>query len=140
MGTRSGPHMGTDKDGESVMQITAKLGLKKPESNEYINVADFNYNADQIDKLGAVKTATLPSAGWSNTAPYTQTVEVPGVQAIDTPVVSLYLSDGVTAAEVKLQSKAYGYADRAVTGAGSITVYCYNKKPAVDFQIQLKGV
>lgn len=31
------------------MQQTANYGLKKPETNEYYNVGDFNYNADAID-------------------------------------------------------------------------------------------
>ena len=31
------------------MQTTPNLGLKKPESNEYVNVADINENADTID-------------------------------------------------------------------------------------------
>ncbi|MFT4005203.1 MAG: hypothetical protein QM683_06000 [Lacrimispora sp.] len=35
------------------MQTTSNLGLKKPDQNEYVNVEDLNYNADEIDKLGA---------------------------------------------------------------------------------------
>lgn len=32
------------------MQTTTNLGLKKPETNEYVNVADLNYNSDVIDE------------------------------------------------------------------------------------------
>lgn len=35
------------------MQTTSNLGLKKPDQNEYVNVEDLNYNADEMDKLGA---------------------------------------------------------------------------------------
>lgn len=101
---------------------------------------DINRTNEAVNKLEAVKTVTLPVAGWSGAAPYTQTVSVPGMTADDRPIVSLYLPDGIVAAAVKLQSKAYGCVDRAVTGTGNITAYCYSKKPAVDFQIQLKGV
>lgn len=45
--------MGTDKDGEFIMQTTTNLGLKKPEANEYVDVGDLNYNADEVDKLAA---------------------------------------------------------------------------------------
>ncbi|WP_097003937.1 hypothetical protein [Lacrimispora amygdalina] len=101
---------------------------------------DINQTNEEINKLEAVKIVTLPIAGWSNSAPYTQTVEVLGIAENDRPIVSLYLPDDITAADVKLQSKSYGCMDRALTGAENITVYCYSKKPAVDFQIQIKGV
>ena len=32
------------------MQTTTNYGLKKPEGNEFVSVADLNYNADEIDK------------------------------------------------------------------------------------------
>ncbi len=37
------------------MQTTPNLGLKKPESNEYVNVTDINENADIIDEAVAAK-------------------------------------------------------------------------------------
>lgn len=117
-----------------------------PDSTTYTQTGDkfgandINETNTEINKLETVKTATLATASWSTIAPYTQTVSVTGITADDKPIVSLYLPDGITAANVKLQSKAYACVDRAVTGAGSVTVYCYNKKPAVDFRIQMKGV
>lgn len=101
---------------------------------------DINQTNTEINKLETVKTVALPAASWSSTAPYTQTVSVAGITADDKPIVSLYLPDGITAANVKLQSKAFACVDRVTTGAGNITVYCYNKKPTTDFQIQMKGV
>jgi len=117
-----------------------------PDSTTYTQTGDkfgandINETNTEINKLETVKTATLATASWSSTAPYTQTVSVTGITVTDKPVVSLYLPDGITAANVKLQNKAYACVDRAITGAGNVTVYCYNKKPAVDFQIQMKGV
>ncbi len=93
-----------------------------------------------INRLDHVTEVTLTAAGWSSSAPYTQTVNISGMVETDRPTVSLYLPDGITAADVDLQSKAYDCINRAVSGNGSITVYCYKKKPAVDFQIQVKGV
>lgn len=101
---------------------------------------DINATNRAINQISHVTVVTLAAAGWSSSSPYTQTVEVPDITETDRPIVSLYLPDGITASNVKLQSKAYGCVDRAVTGAGNITVYCYNKKPTVDFQVQLKGV
>lgn len=93
-----------------------------------------------IEQLKGTKTAALTASGWSSTAPYTQTVSVAGVLAADTPVISLFLPSGLSAATVKAQKKTYGMVDRAESGAGQLTFYCYNKKPAVDFQVTVKGV
>lgn len=82
----------------------------------------------------------LPVINWSAAAPYTQTVAVAGVTAEDSPVIGILIADGTTSANVKAQNKAWGYVDRAVTGDGTITFYCYNKKPEVDFSVLAKGV
>ncbi|WP_367567739.1 hypothetical protein [Lacrimispora sp.] len=50
--------MGTNKDGEYIMQTTPNLELKKPEANEYINISDFNDNADIIDEAMNTKVTT----------------------------------------------------------------------------------
>lgn len=133
------------------MQKTANYGFRKPELNEYLSVEDINHNSDLMDleikkanersdKQAGVKTIVLLAADWSAIAPYSQTVNVVGVTAEDSPVIGILIADGTTAENVKAQNAAWGCVDRAVTGAGTITFYCYNKKPAVDFQAALKGV
>lgn len=117
-----------------------------PDSTTYTQTGDkfgandINATNKAINQINHVTEVTLAAAGWSSSAPYTQTVNVPGVVETDRPTVGLYLSEGITAANVDLQSKAYDCVNRAVTGNGSITVYCYKKRPAVDFQVQMKGV
>lgn len=101
---------------------------------------DINATNQAINQINHVTEVTLTATGWSNSAPYTQAVNISGMVETDRPTVSLYLPDGITVADVDLQSKAYDCVNRAVSGKGSITVYCYKKKPAVDFQIQVKGV
>ncbi len=101
---------------------------------------DINDTNKAINRLDHVTEVTLTAAGWSSSAPYTQTVNVTGMTENDRPTVGLYLPAGITAANVDLQEKAYACVTRAVSGAGVITVYCYKKKPTTDFQIQVKGV
>lgn len=133
------------------MQTTAIYKLKKPEGTDVVNVDDFNGNADildrelkkvndRVDVVKGTKAIALPASGWSGTAPYTQTVSVAGVTAEDAPVIGILIAEGTTAANVKLQNKAWACVDRAVTGAGTITFYCYNKKPGNDFMALVKGV
>ena len=110
--------------------------------NDYFEIFLNNDKAlDQnIGQTASVKQATLPAAGWSSTAPYKQTVKVDGITANDVPVITQYLEAELTADTVKARNKAFSMLDRAVTGAGSITFWCYNKKPTADITVQIKGV
>lgn len=92
-----------------------------------------------VDSLKSAKTATLKAASWSASSPYTQKVSVSGIQSSDTPIIGFYISGSPTASDVKTKRKAFGYIDRAVTSDGSITFYCYEKKPGTDFMVQIKG-
>ncbi|MEW4411517.1 hypothetical protein [Clostridium sp. AN503] len=98
------------------------------------------YLRQGIERAAGSRSVALPASGWSGTAPYTQTVSVAGVTAEDAPVIGILIAEGTTAANVKLQNKAWACVDRAVTGAGTITFYCYNKKPGNDFTVNVKGV
>lgn len=130
---------------------TVNYGLTKPNEADFYDIAVFNGNADIVDQelkrvndrveaQAGVRAVALPASRWSGTAPYTQAVNVTGVTAEDAPVIGILIAEGTTAANVKLQNKAWACVDRAVTGAGTITFYCYNKKPANDFTVNVKGV
>lgn len=130
---------------------TMNYKLKKPSEDDFYDVQDFNgnmdlidkglkQNADRIERAEGSRQINLTVGGWSAVVPYTQTVSVEGVTAEDIPVIGILIADGTTAANVKLQNKAWGCVDRAVTGDGTITFYCYNKKPAADFSVLVKGV
>lgn len=93
-----------------------------------------------VEKIKSVKHAVFLPSMWSESAPYTQTVSVPGIKESDNPVISLHIGPGTTPAAAKSQSEAYGYVDRGETGDGTLTLYCYNLKPASDFEVSVKGV
>ena len=58
--------MGTNKDGEIIMQETTNIGLKKPEGNEYINIDTLNENADKVDaEFAKVENLTFDDSGTS---------------------------------------------------------------------------
>lgn len=85
-------------------------------------------------------TATATAAGWSASAPYSQTISVSGITSSDTPVIGLSLPTNTTAANEKLIKKAYGCLSSAVTNNGSITLYCAGKKPVTNFTFFIKGI
>lgn len=103
------------------------------------NIQDIVSVDRKVEDIKTVRYAEFLSSGWSSSAPYAQTVSVPGIESSDTPIVSLYIPSTTPIGSVKGISKAYGCVDRAVTGNGNITLYCYNSKPATNFQIMIKG-
>ena len=83
-------------------------------------------------------TATIPTTGWTGSGPYTQTVAVPGILELDCPIVDALLSEvAQTALE---QIAAWGLINRIITGASTITAYCYGDKPEIDIVLQFKVV
>lgn len=82
----------------------------------------------------------LPTAGWSGSAPYTQTVNVTGMTAADTPIPLLDVSGATNWANEKLMRKNYGYISYYDTAEGKITFTAKHMKPAMDLKIGLKGV
>lgn len=118
-------------------QITAERNTTNQQiqtTNEQVR----NVNA-KADALKMVRYATFPASGWSSSAPYSQAVNVSGIESTDNPIVSLYIPASTSIGSVKAISKAYGCVDRGVTGNGNITLYCYNSRPAANFQIMIKG-
>lgn len=90
--------------------------------------------------LAKVRTVKIPADGWTYSEPYTQTVNVDGVTASQSPVISCGMPEEVTAENVKAMKKAFGMIDRGVTGDGIITFFCYNKRPQKDIIVLVKGV
>ena len=93
-----------------------------------------------VNALMDIKAVSLPASGWTgSTAPYSQTVDVAGVLATDTPVLVKMLSGTEKEAAVKAYNKAFGLIFSGDTADGSVSFYAY-KKPAVDITVGLKGV
>ena len=84
-------------------------------------------------------TATFTAAGWSASAPYTQTVNVAGMLATDDPFVDVSLS-GASGTEATNRMEAWTCVGRVTANAGSVTAYCYDKKPTVNLPVILKVV
>lgn len=102
--------------------------------------ADFSILvASQMQKYVEVKTVEIPVSGWSNEAPYKQTVSLKGMREDFGPIISLHIETSSAPAVVRAQSKAYGNVDKIETGKDTLTLYCYSKKPSNDFAILVRG-
>lgn len=139
-------------DVQDFIEETAQSAIGINDNPEEEDKTLVSYSASKVDelinntttnittKLTTVKTASVSSSGWSSSAPYTQTVSVSGITSNDKPIISIYIGDGQNSSTVKLMNKAYSCIDRVTTGSGNITLYCYNKKPTVNFTVAIKGV
>jgi hypothetical protein len=88
------------------------------------------------DSLHLLANVELPASGWSEAAPYTQSVAVEGILATDTPHYGVvYSADTATALA---QKEAFAMVDDLDTADGSVTFTCFEDKPAVDLTIQME--
>ena len=92
----------------------------------------------QISAITAVKTATITTTWVGTVAPYTQEITVTGITANDEPSFGVvYSVDNATAI---LEKTAWNLIGKIETGAGKITVTCFEEKPVTAIPIQIKGV
>lgn len=95
----------------------------------------------QINGLSELYTTTLTTLGWADTsgnAPFTQTVNIQGILATDTPIIDVVLSS--TAETAKSQLEAFSCLSKIETADGSITATCLDTKPTIDIPIKLKVI
>lgn len=78
---------------------------------------------------------TIPTTGWSATAPYKVTVQVEGMLESDRPIMDVLLSDNTTVAV--LQEQEYSKVSSIDTYNGGITFYCNYETPTVEIPVQL---
>lgn len=79
------------------------------------------------------------ASGWSEEAPYTQTVEVSQFKETDSPFPS-FVDDGETKDDTKAKQKAYGCISYYDSGNGTVTAICKYEKPEEDVTVEFKGV
>jgi len=78
--------------------------------------------------------------GFSGIAPYNCRVDIAGLKANDTPIISHKLQDGLTdAGIIKAAWKSYSCIDRIEVYDGYMIVKCYRKKPQQDIWLAVKG-
>lgn len=101
---------------------------------------DVNTITKTLNALQEVRYVLLDVSKWSNTAPFVQEIDVPGILSTDTPIVALHLSGNESSEAVRALNKQFTKVDFVETLNGKIRVKCFNKKPEFSFYIALKGV
>lgn len=126
----------TDAQGKSeILDVT-----EYAQEGDIFGPEDINAITGEINRMTREVELTLRASGWSASAPYTQTVDVPGLTAGDNPILVKVIPAGATPEQVKAYNKAFGMIDDGDTADGQATFRCYNKKPSTDITVGLKGV
>lgn len=104
--------------------------------------SDVEVNTAAIQLLGEQKadrayalTGILWASAWEGqSAPYTQTIEVPGMKRYGLYAVEFEHSDVVAVQTAK--ETQWGYIGTFIQGDGTVTARCMQVKPGVDFRLQ----
>lgn len=119
--------------------------VKLKEADTFIDtegIRDFTQNKTQAEinaTNASIKTITLSASKWSSAAPYTQTVEVEGINQDMIPIPMLDTRTSENLSTEKEMKKSYGCLTFFETFNGSIKVTAKYEKPSVDLAIILKG-
>ena len=81
---------------------------------------------------------TFTANGWSDTAPYTQTVALTGITAGCAPIIDLITSEDITTGIN--ENEEWSYISKVTVTDGSLTAKCYDKKPTIALNFMVKVV
>ena len=92
-------------------------------------------------KLKKVTVVEARVTAWEGTTIFKQRINIPGIKASDTPIVSHKIEDNMTdATTIMARWKAYSCLDKVVVYDGYIELICYRKKPLRSFYLAVKEV
>lgn len=132
------PRRGLSMQGGIHMNGQVLTGLRTPAADSDAATKRYaesyaRYIADSRHKSAVV---TLPAAGWSDEAPYTQSIPVDWILETDTPHFGVIYSDAL---ETALAEKdAFACVDDLDTEEGSITFTCFEERPEADLTVRLE--
>lgn len=128
-----------DTNGDGVVDNAEKLGGQLP--SYYAKAEDVSNLSETVAGKATTEnfTTTIPTTGWSSSAPYTNTITVSGMLASDSnfPVSPVYSTELATR---KLQSEAWNKVTMIAAGANSIVVTCDEEIPTTEIPIQITVV
>lgn len=142
----------TDSSGTTTATITNGVnGINGNDGKSaYAIAVEEGFSGDETAWLNSLKgittvtssavnlTGTLTANGWSDTAPYTQTVTVTGLAEDGYPILDLITSTDTTTGID--ENKQWAYITKATTAENTLTVKCYEKKPTIALNFVIKVV
>ena len=123
---------------EKVEDRVTKEALNKTVDTINNSILNVDKRAEAKASTITFKTTIIANSFEGTEAPYTQKIFIDGIKTSDNPIVGLLVSDSYRTA---LDEKdAWGNINRITCDDGFITVYCFESKPSVDINIQIKVI
>lgn len=101
---------------------------------------DINAITTEINRMTREVEITLLAANWSSTAPYTQTVSVPGLKETDHVQMMSAIKTDTASATASVWDKMGALVKAGKAMNGQAMFCCPAKKPSSDFNVKLVGV
>lgn len=112
-------------------EMTGALIVLEPASDG--NPATKKYVDGVVAHTHMTAQVTLLASGWSDAAPYIQTIAVDGILAADRPHFGVVYTDNW-----ETEKEAFSAVDELDTADGSAIFTCFEEKPGVDLTIQME--
>jgi len=127
-------------NGNEAKQTLANIGAAaKTDLTALSNLVGDKSVSEQISSamssLHTYYTATFPVSGWSNSAPYTQTITVNGLSSSHMPIIDIDMSN-VPLEDYMTVHENWTYVMRMVSGDNTLTAYC-SDIPTVDIPLNI---
>lgn len=122
------------ENGKSAYELAVAQGYTGSEADWLLSLKGITTVTSSAVNL----TGTLTADGWSDAAPYTQTVTVTGLAEDGYPILDLITSADTTTGIN--ENKQWAYITKATTAENTLTVKCYEKKPTIALNFILKVV
>lgn len=126
-----------DMNGQKIFNLPKPVGDNEPATKKYAEEYAKEYAERYADSLTFSRNVVLTAANWvGDKAPYTQTINVDGIEEEDTPHYGPVYS---AEQEVRLAEKeAFSMVDDLDTAKNTVVFTCFEDKPEVDLTIQME--
>ena len=126
----------TDAQGKSeILDVT-----EYAQEGDIFGPEDINAITGEINRMTREVEVTLRASGWSASAPYTQTVDVPGLKETDKVLMMSAIKTDTAVATANTWDKMGALVKAGKALDGQAVFYCPKKKPTSDFNMKLVGV
>lgn len=126
----------TDAQGKSeILDVT-----EYAQEGDIFGPEDINAITGEINRMTREVELTLRVSGWSASAPYTQTVDVPGLKETDKVQMMSAIKTDTAVATANTWDKMGALVKAGKALDGQAVFVCPKKKPTSDFNIKLVGV
>ena len=126
----------TDAQGKSeILDVT-----EYAQEGDIFGPEDINAITSEINRMTREVEVTLRASGWSASAPYTQTVDVPGLRETDKVQMMSAIKTDTAVATANTWDKMGALVKAGKALDGQAVFVCPKKKPTSDFNIKLVGV